>query len=351
MSQYIVLLVLVAYPLLHFLPLNIIRFRWSFKAGLAPMPPEMEAKAEAADRARRLIIHLALCAFVAWSMRAPAISLHEVGFSLNNWKSALGLGLMFSLLPAGLTELFLSKVSPEAARKEAESRGPVASWYGLTLTGSFSNEVWRAFCIVTLIRHGFPAWLAVVLPACFVATVFLQFSIAATFGAVVIGVAVGLLFVETGSLLATGSMAFICGLAYVHSVRLASGLRASSSRHFRPCPACGELIQLFQVRWAGDMITCPSCGECLTTKKKYLWAIGAVSVAIAGYATKRMIYRDSSYVLVAEALAFVLFFVLNFCFMVVVPPKLKRVEGKPFDRGVSLFGTDRANGKNKEPRT
>jgi hypothetical protein len=88
----------------------------------------------------------------------------------------------------------------------------------------------------------------------------------------------------------------------------------------------------------------------LTTKKKYLWAIGALSVAMAGYATKRLIYSDLGYALVTEVLALVLFFVLVFCFSMVVPPKLKRVQGRAFDRGVSLFGTDGATGRKKEPR-
>jgi len=71
---------------------------------------------------------------------------------------------------------------------------------------------------------------------------------------------------------------------------------------------------------------------------------------MAGYATKGLIYRDPGYALVTEVLALVLFFVFAFCFSLMVPPKLKRVQGKAFDRGVSLFGTDEAAGKKKEPR-
>ncbi len=78
--------------------------------GSAPMPPEIEAKAEFADRTAIFVIHLMLFVLVALSMRGSSISFREVGFSLGNWKPALGMGLMFSLFFVGLGELILSRV-------------------------------------------------------------------------------------------------------------------------------------------------------------------------------------------------------------------------------------------------
>jgi len=183
MFQHIVLLVLVTYPVLCLLPFNLIRFRWGFVHGSAPMPPEIEAKAEVADRTALFLIHLLLCVLVAVSMRGASISLDEVGLSLANWKRALGMGLMFSLVFVGLGELFLSKVPPADSHKEAESRGPVAVWCGIILSVSFSREIWRAFCIVALIHYGFPARLSILLTALFSAAVLLKIGIANTLGA------------------------------------------------------------------------------------------------------------------------------------------------------------------------
>jgi predicted RNA-binding Zn-ribbon protein involved in translation (DUF1610 family) len=292
-----------------------------------------------------------LLVLVVLSMSGSPISVYEVGLTADNWKSALGIGVMFSLLPLGLSQLLLSNVPPEVARKEAESRGPVATWCGLIVLGSFSYGLWSAFCIVALIRLGFSAWLAVAIPALFSATASLQVSIARALGAAAFGGAAGFLFVNTGSLLAPLAMGIIGGVANLYYVRHAcSAVRPQFSRYSKPCPICGEVIRLTKVRWAGDMITCPKCGECLTTKKKYLWAIGAVSILLAAYATRQFVHRDPDWVLIAEGVALVLFFELAFCFSLIVPPGLKRVRGKAFDKALSLFGTDQRDGDKKQAR-
>jgi threonine/homoserine efflux transporter RhtA len=157
MSPNIPILALVLYPFLYVLPLNLVRFQWGFKKGLAPMPPEMEERAEAADRLVRFVSHAILLAVVVLLMHGSPISEYEVGLTADNWKSALGMGVLLSLFPLGLSELVLRNLPPEEFRKELESRGPVAAWCGLTTLGSFSHELWRAFCIVALIRLGLSA--------------------------------------------------------------------------------------------------------------------------------------------------------------------------------------------------
>jgi len=128
-------------------------------------------------------------------------------------------------------------------------------------------------------------------------------------------------------------------------------LPRASSRFSRPCPACGEAIRLSEVRWAGDMITCPSCGECLTTKKKYLWAVGAVSVGAAGYVMRRFISGDPAYFLVAEAIAFVLFFCFSFLFQRHSSPHAQTSSGEGFStRNCLCFGTDQPD-ENKKTAT
>lgn len=319
--------------------------------GPAPMPPEIETKAEAADRTSLLVIHLILFVLVAALLRENSIPLGEVGISLVNWKRALGMGFMFSLAFVGLSELFLSKAPPEHKRKQAESRGPVAVWCGIILAGAVSREFWRAFCIAGLIHFGFPPWLAIVLTALFSAAAWIQESFATAAGAAAAGCAAGFLFVDSSSVLAPVSMSIIGGLTDLYHVRRVN-YRAprASSRFSKPCPACGKTIQLSDVRWAGDMISCPSCGECLTTKKKHLWAIAAVSIGVAGYVMRRFIYGDVGYFLAAEAIAFALFFVLAFCFSVLVPPTLKRVQGKAFEQELSLFETTRPDDKKRRQK-
>src|ERR1700730_3270735 len=99
MSFSIPISALVLYPFLYLLPLNLVRFRWGFEEGLAPMPPEMQEKAEAADRVVLCFTHVILLVVVALLMHGSLISAYEVGFTADNWKSALGMGVLLSLFP------------------------------------------------------------------------------------------------------------------------------------------------------------------------------------------------------------------------------------------------------------
>jgi predicted RNA-binding Zn-ribbon protein involved in translation (DUF1610 family) len=290
-------------------------------------------------------------------MHGSLISAYEVGLTADNWKSAFGMGAILSLLPLGLRALLLSNVAPEAARKEFESHGPVAVWCGLIVLGSFSHEFWRAFCIVALVRLGISAWLAVVIAAVLFATVSLQTNIATALGSAAFGGAAGFLFVNTGSLLAPLTMSLVMGASSLYQVRRASssiegigtnhGLRHPESRFSRPCPACGAIIRLSEGHRAADMLACPKCGECLTTEKKHLWVVGALSLGAAVYVTRHLVYREPVYVLVTEGLAFALFLVGAFLLGLFVPPKYKRVGGKGFDKALSLFGTNKSDADRK----
>jgi hypothetical protein len=98
------------------------------------------------------------------------------------------------------------------------------------------------------------------------------------------------------------------------------------------------------------MLACPNCGESLTTEKKSLWVIGALSLVAAGYVTRRLVYRDSGYLLLTEGLFFVFFIVGAFLLGAIAPPKYKRAGGKTFDKALSLFGTDKSDADKKSTR-
>jgi predicted RNA-binding Zn-ribbon protein involved in translation (DUF1610 family) len=351
---------LLLYPILCLLPLNLVRFRWGFEAGLAPMPPEVQEKAEAADRLVLCVIHVILFAIVVLLMQGSPISEHEVGLTADYWKPALGMGILFSLFPLGLGELLLRNMPPEKFREEPESRGPLAAWCGLNTLGSFTHEFWRAFCIVTLIRLGLSAWVAVLIVAVVYGSIQLQTGVARALGAATFGGAAGFLFINTGSLLSPLTMSLIVAGANLYQVRQASssierigtnqGIRYPESRYSRPCPVCGAIIRFSEVRWAVDILACPNCGESLTTEKKDLWVIGALSIVAAAYATRHLIYRNLLYIFVTEGLALILFFLGAFLIGLFVPPRYKRAGGKTFDKSLSLFRTDKSDADKKSAR-
>ncbi len=360
MSFSIPISALVLYLFLYLLPLNLVRFRWGFEEGLAPMPPEVQEKAEAADRVALCVTHVILLVIIVLLMRGSPISPYDVGLTADNWKSALGMGVLFSLLPLGLSELLLRNMPTEKARKEPESHGPVAAWYGLNTLGSFTQEFWRAFCIASLVRAGLSAWVAVLIVAAVYGTLHLQTSVARALGSAAFGGAAGFLLVNTGSLLAPLTMSLIVAGTNLYQVRQESSsigrigtsqeIRRRESRYSRPCPVCGAIIRLSEVHRAVDILACPNCGESLTTEKKYLWVVGALSLVAAIYATRHLIYRDLLYAFATEGLALVLFFLGAFLLGMLVPPKYKRVGGKTFDKTLSLFGTDKSDTDKKSTR-
>jgi hypothetical protein len=99
MSFSIPISALVLYPLIYLLPLNLLRFRWGLEEGLAPMPVTVLKKAEVLDRVVLCVTHVILLLVVTFLLHSCPISAYEVGLTTDNWKSAVGLGVLFSLLP------------------------------------------------------------------------------------------------------------------------------------------------------------------------------------------------------------------------------------------------------------
>jgi len=312
------------------------------------MPAEMEDQAEAADRVALFVTQLLLLVIVVLVMLGSRISPYEIGITAENWKSALATGALLGLVSLCLIKLV--NASSEMLRKEAESHGPATTWFGLILLGSTSNEVWRAFCVVALIRLHSPVSVAVAIAALFFAvTECLHFSVARALGTVTVGCVAGFLFVYTGSLLAPFAMSVIVGLTNLIQIRRASTIFGKTSaepgafqpisRFDRSCPVCGEVIPFSTAHRAEDMIACPHCDEPLTTNKKHLWVVGLVSILAAAYVTRNLIHQDSGYLLVTEGVAFIFYLIGAFLSGFIVAPRYKRLQGSAFNKALSLFKT------------
>jgi hypothetical protein len=183
------------------------------------MPAEVQERAEAVDRALFLAIYSVLLILVLSLMHATSITLDAVGLTTNNWKSAIAFGVLSSLAPMGLTAMLLRRIPGAALREAPESRGPLSAWVGLTALGIFSNELWRAFCITSLIRLDFATWLAVLITTIAFAVPRLSTSSGKALGAAMFGGFAGFLFVETGSLLALLTMSLIVRGAHLYQCR------------------------------------------------------------------------------------------------------------------------------------
>lgn len=357
MSFSIPIFALILYPFLYLLPFNLVRFRWGLENGSAPMPRNAQEKAEIGDRVAQCVSYVILLFAVVWLMHGSPISAYAVGLTTDNWKQALGMGILFSLFPLGLHQLALQNIPGESVREQPEAHGPAAVWCGLIVLGSFTHEFWRAFCIVSLIRAGLSVWLAILIVSFVYGSLHIQTSTAKALGSVAFGAASGFLFVDTGSLLSPLTMGLVVTGANFYQIRKTySSLEQmgpnlqnhrSESRTSKPCPVCRTMIRFAEVNKSGDIVACPGCGESLTFEKKNLWVIGALSIVAAIYFTRHLVYREPVYVFFTELLALIFYLVGCFLITLLIPPNYKLVGGKTFDKTLSLFAPDKPDSHKK----
>lgn len=256
MSTHSAVLALISYPLLANLSPNVIRFRWGFKRGLAPMPPDVEAQAESADRVGLFVIYLVLLAVIIFFLRRSSISAHAIGLTTENWKSGIAVGGVLGFVGASVGAVLLRSVAAADKLQEIpESRGPWATWCGLTALGAMSVEFWRVFCIVTLVRFDLSAWLAVMIVAAAYGSVSWTTSTARALGAACFGGVAGFSFVKTGSFLAPVVLSLITTVTYAYRVRHVSlRKRADPARSAVTCPVCKAAFDLTKVKKTFDRL-------------------------------------------------------------------------------------------------
>jgi membrane protease YdiL (CAAX protease family) len=221
------------------------------------MPPDVQARAEAVDRGLLVLMHSALLTIVIVLLRSSAISTNDVGLTLRNWESALGLGALFSLIPLGTSAAARRTSTPDQAQDDPSACSPLAIWAGLQLLGSFSHEFWRAFCIVAFIDLDLSAWPAVMITAVSFGLVRIHRSTAQALGAATFGALAGYLFVRTGSLLAPIAMTLIAGIVGQYQIRRGT-VKASVDLPPVKCPACPRQIASAEIGNSARVI-CPEC--------------------------------------------------------------------------------------------
>jgi hypothetical protein len=338
MSVSTLILTLLLFPLLHILPLNLIRLRWGLSQGLAPMSPEVQETAEAADRMVQLGIHLTLLTIVFLLIRGSSISVHDVGLTADNWKSVIAVGALVSFIPLGLGEVLNRNLSAAEVRKNPESRGPAVTWYALTLVGSFSTELWRAFCIAALLRLDLSVWIAVLITSFAYAAAQFRISTARAAGAAVFGGVAGVLFIKTGSLLAPLTMSLIVTGAHVYRARHIS---PQTSRILAPrkCPTCSQAIQRTQIP-PGKYFPCPGCGQKLKPSLEWSWQ-GPVCGIVGAVGTVLVLNLDIFWSAVLFVPLFFLFTVLSAFFVSALPRfrtiKVYRDPDEPSDGSLFRF--------------
>jgi predicted RNA-binding Zn-ribbon protein involved in translation (DUF1610 family) len=334
---------LVLYPLLFNLPLNFVRFQWGFKQGLAPMPPDVQKRAEAADRAVLLVMYLILLGVVVSFLNRSLLSIYAVGLTTVNWKSAIALGVLVSYVPISLAALLQRFLATDKPEEEPESRGPIAIWCSLTALGSLSVELWRAFSIAALIRLELFPWFAVIVVAVAYGSSQLSANIARAAGAATFGAAAGFLFVKTGSLLAPLAMSLIVAGAELYRLRhMASRVlrtfvalehsggpeikqKMGNTRRNVICPSCNASFNPGKGKRTWRSFICPECGEVLEYETG---TFAYVLFFLCLYGVPALLYfvgyRSLSLIPRSIAAAFVIFYLGVTIHSLIFPPKAKQ---------------------------
>jgi Type II CAAX prenyl endopeptidase Rce1-like len=257
------------YPLLQVLSFNWLRFRWGFRRGLAPLPPDVEAHAKSVDRGLALASQVLLLIAVAYILRSSSLSMADVGLTLANWKRALVYGSLLSLV-----SLLLGGLGRMARNFNLTPPDPAGLRLSRFVLRSVSTELWRAFCIIALIHLDVARVFAVVIAAAVGALMHLYKNMVFA-GTFTFGFIAGFLFVSTRSLIAPLAMVLIGGIG---NDWLDSATRFAAARKLsQKCPMCSAVIEENLVPRRLRYI-CPSCGAQLTLSLKQ-WQIQTLNMA------------------------------------------------------------------------
>jgi Type II CAAX prenyl endopeptidase Rce1-like len=326
---------LALYPVLYSLPLNWVRFLWGVRRGLAPMPPDVEEHAKSVDREVFLIMHGALLAAVVYLLRGSSISTDAVGLSSSDWKSALALGALCSLAPLGIGALVYRRLSPDERKEDHESSGPLAVWLGMILLSAFGQELWRAFCIVSLIGLNAPAWLAILITAAAYGALQLVRSTSRAIGSATYGCVAGFLFIKTGSLLAPLAMGLIAAGGHLYQVRYVRPRIPTNLAPF-PCPYCTQTIEGME-RPRTLQFACPKCGGRLKLAHA-LWLV-MTSAIISANLTLFMLHANVLWWMWMIGPLLLVYGILSTLVIVAFLPDIAHVEADvgPFDYKLFRF--------------
>ncbi len=166
MSGLIAYLGLALLPFSLCLPLNPVEFWWGYNHGAAPMPLETAGKADRIAPLVGLASEASLVLLVSILMWGQAVGIAAVGLRGEHWRAGLLIGCAAGLLWAGPQGVLL-RTFPEARRRLTTrfQKGSALSWVLVVSFGAFAEELWRAFCLVTLQRAGYSLATSVILTA------------------------------------------------------------------------------------------------------------------------------------------------------------------------------------------
>ncbi len=205
---------LVLYPILFGLPTVSLLYTL-----LDPAFDSSQEKIEAADERRTQICYFALTFIVVALSIASHLTPSLIGFTKANWQMAVALGALVSSLPLALSALLNRLQTAEQRLADPLRHGSLMHRCAMLVLGSVAIEVWRAFCVASMLEMGFPAFICILVVAFVYGIPSLATSVARAMAAAAFGCVAGLLFVTTKSILAPLTLSLISASAELYLSR------------------------------------------------------------------------------------------------------------------------------------
>jgi membrane protease YdiL (CAAX protease family) len=206
---------------------NVVELSWGFHHGLAPKPTEVRDKSDAITRYANFLKCALVLGFIAFLAERNSLPAARLGLHLHKWKTNMLLGMTALAVYLLWQSLVSNSLRYENQFTREVRRGSIRLWVCIFFVGAFSEELWIAFCLVTLIATGYSTPVSIAFVTVVFAAMHGQYYIhpdrpswAFRLGAVLgIGsksVASSLLFLWTGSLITTFPFHFIGNLGSLY---------------------------------------------------------------------------------------------------------------------------------------
>jgi membrane protease YdiL (CAAX protease family) len=129
------------------------------------MPPEVAQRAERIGQYVLWLRHGLVLAFVLGTAALQSLAFSQIGLRLDGWQLNTLIGVGAGALQVGLQRLFWRLRRLPNANDKRLAAQPRANWILSQLFSVLAEELWLAFCVVSLVRAGHSALVAVLLPA------------------------------------------------------------------------------------------------------------------------------------------------------------------------------------------
>jgi hypothetical protein len=166
MSSLVPYSTLLLYPVLVIFPFNVVGFLWGFQHGSEPMPRQLALRSNRIDNLYGLWIRDALLLLMVLSFAIyHSVSFSQLGLHLKDWQWNFLIGIGASFFQLGLQAIAL-KLTRSKRRVLEDPRlleGSAVQWTFSNIVSVLAQEIWIAFCYVTLRQTGHSAVTSVLL--------------------------------------------------------------------------------------------------------------------------------------------------------------------------------------------